>query len=298
MKILFTLLVVFLFGTSLNAQELLRKVGQTAKNKVEQQDFNTTRNNKERSNNLQNEKTAPAPASAPAPEPSPETENQEMDSAAAVQTANSMQNGSATSKDLIYKESYDFNGKVTYDIEDLKKAKKNTITYHYSQDAICTEVVDMKSCSIFDYTNEVMINFDESAKTATVMSASFMNKATAQAADNHDQKVGGTTVTKTGLTKKILGYNCDNYIATNGDGSKTDFWITTDITIDNDKLIASTLKNMKTQPGGDMPTSGVMMEFTSYNTKSVAETHMIMTDYNTDTFTKALANYKVTKIGF
>ena len=294
MKILFTLLVVSLFGTVANAQELLRKVGQTAKNKVEQQDFNTTRNNKEKSNNLNEQKASPAPP-APAAEPTPPagSENQGMDSATAVQMAN-MQ----SSKDLAYKDSYDFNGKVTYAIEDLKKGKKTTITYHYSQDALCTETAEMKNSSIFDYTNEVMITFDEAAKTATVMSAGFMNKATAQASDNYNEKVGGTTITKTGLTKKILGYNCENYIATNGDGSKTDFWITTDISIDNDKLIATTMRNMKTQPGGDMPTSGVMMEFTSYNTKSVAETHMIMTDYNTALFTKALANYTVTKIGF
>ena len=293
MKILFTLLVVSLFGTVANAQDLLRKVGQTAKNKVEQQDFNTTRNNKEKSNNLQNEKAAPAPASVPSPESAPEPENQEADSATAVQMAN-MQ----SAKDLTYNDSYDFNGKVTYAIEDLKKSKKTTVTYHYSQDALCTEVADMKTCSIFDYTNEVMINFDETAKTATIMSASFMNKATAQAADNHSEKVGGTTVTKTGLTKKILGYNCENYVATNGDGSKTDLWITTDISIDNDKLIATTMKNMRTQAGGDMPTSGVMMECTNYNTKSVAETHMLMTEYNTTAFTKSLAGYTVNKIGF
>ncbi len=212
MKTIGTLLMIFFFGTTVNAQGILKSIGNTAKNKVEQQDFNTTRTNKDKSN-IQNEKKE-APASSPAPPPTepststPETDYSNMDSATAVQMANNTH----STTDLIYKESYTFNGKVTYQMEDLKKAKKNSITYHYAPDAICTEMVDMKSCSIMDYTNEVMITFDEASKSATVMSASFMNKATAQAADNHEEKVGGSTIKKTGLTKKIIGYNCDNYI--------------------------------------------------------------------------------------
>lgn len=291
MKTIATLLLVFCITSGLDAQEILKTIGKGAKNKVEQQDFNTTRSNKEKSN-LQRSKSS-SPELAPPPPPAPESEAPaETDSSAVVPTS--------TSGDLKYNESYTFEGTMTYDMEDLKKAKKNTMSYRYANGAICTEMPEANSSSIYDYVNETMIMFDEKAKSATVMSASFMNKTTAKAAENHAEKVGKTTITKTGKTKQILGYNCDNYLSTSEDGSKTDFWVTTELTVDNTKMIESLTKNMQvgTEVEGDYPSSGIMMEFTGYDKKGVGETHMIMTAYDKASFTKALAGYRVTKLAF
>lgn len=286
MKTIATLLLVFCITTGLDAQEILKTIGNGAKNKVEQQDFNTTRSNKEKSN-LQRSKQASPPPPAPASEAPAETDSNAVEPA-------------STSGDLNYKESYTFEGTMTYEIEDLKKAKKNNMTYRYANGAIYTEMPETNSCSIYDYENESMIMFDEKAMSATVMSASFMNKTTAKAAENHAEKVGKTTITKTGKTKQILGYNCDNYLSTSEDGSKTDFWVTTELTVDNTKMIESLTKNMNvgTEVEGDYPDSGIMMEFTGYDKKGAGETHMIMTAYDKTTFTKALAGYRVTKLAF
>lgn len=290
MKTLVTILAVFALSFGVNAQEIIKSIGNAAKNKAEQQDFNTTRSNKER-NSLQNKKSSkaeemPAPASAPAPV--------EGDSAATSTTMEAPASGT-----LNYKQEYVFEGKMSYEIEDLKKAKKNTMSYRYSNGAMATETPENNSVSIYDYENEVMIMFDEKAKSATVMSASWANKMAGKMADNHAEKVGKTTVVKTGNTKQILGYNCENYVATSEDGSKTDFWVTTELTVDNSKTIEAITKNMSIpQAEGDVPASGIMMEFTSYSKKGEAETHMIMTEYDKTEFTKKLADYRVTMISF
>jgi len=284
MKTLVTLITFIAFSTLANAQ-VLESIKGTAKGKLQSQDFNTGRSNKEKSG-LTNKKSA-SPA-APASSATPEPEN-----------ADSASTETPASGTLNYKKEYSFDMKVAYDITDMKKKETTNMAYSYSDEAMYTSMTDGQSSMINDYVNEVMISIDEKSKSATVMSSSFSNKMASKMMDNHNEKAGKTTITKTGETKQILGKNCEKYIATSEDGTKIDMWITTDIVIDNAKIAASLMQYSKTaQPEGDYPASGTTMEFTSYNKKGEAETHMIMTEFSETAFTKNLNDYRITTVGF
>lgn len=289
------LIALVLFGVNqVSAQEILKSIGGAAKTKVEQQDFNTTRSNKER-NSLLNKRSAKQGSAPESPAPASGSGTMDLDSTATApeEVEGTTETPSATGT---YKQEYAFGGKIAYKMEDLKKSKESTMSYYYSEGAlwILNAAGETTSSAISDYENEVMIMLDDKNNTAMVMSMEWSNKMAGKMADNHQEKVGKTTVTKTGATKVILGYNCTEYLATNEDGSKTDFWVTTEAEFENSTIAESITKNMKTAPEGEYGEGGLMMEFTSYNKKSEAEMHMIMTEFNKEAITKSLAGYKVT----
>lgn len=286
MKTLVTLITFLAFTGLVNAQ-VLESIKGTAKGKLQSQDFNTGRSNKEKTG-LTNKKSESSPAVPASSAPEPSTES-----------ADSASTGMPASGTLNYKKEYSFDMKVAYDITNMKKSETTNMAYSYSDEAMYTVMSTGQSSMINDFVNEVMITIDEKSKSATVMSSSFSNRMAGKMMDNHNEKAGKTTITKTGETKQILGKNCEKYIATSEDGTKIDMWITTDIVIDNAKIAASLMQYSKTaQPEGDYPANGTTMEFTSYNKKGEAETHMIMTEFSETAFTKNLNEYRVTTVGF
>lgn len=282
MKTLVTLIAFVAFSGLVNAQ-VLESIKGTAKGKLQSQDFNTGRSNKEKSG-LTNKKSVSQEAPASTPEP---------------ESADSASTEMPASGTLNYKKEYSFDMKVAYDITDMKKKETTNVGYSYSDEAMYTVNKESQSAMITDYVNEVMITIDDESKSAMVMSSSFSNRMAGKMMDEHNEKAGKTTITKTGETKQILGKNCEKYIATSEDGTKIDMWITTDIVIDNAKIAASLMQYSKTaKPEGDYPESGTTMELTSYNKKGEAETHMIMTEFSETAFTKNLNDYRFTTVGF
>jgi len=253
---------------------LLRTIGGAAKNKVEQQDFNSTRTNKEKLDNEDRPKTAPAP-------PPSESVVDSTETPIAPQSTQGE-----------YDESYSFKQKLSYEMESYteKKAGKMNMSYFYSDGAIMTTMPVQNISMIFDFGHETMIMLNEGEKTAMVMPS----KATETAMSRQSEKSNATsTVTKTGKTKKILGYTCDEYLILSED-TKSLVWVTTEIGIDYNKAA----KIMGGQGGpnagfGDLGDKGLMMEMTSFK-KEVAQMHMILTEYKEETTTKSLSGYTVT----
>lgn len=274
MKILLLLLTLSLSSTALLAQNgLLKTIGSAAKNKVEQQDFNSTRTNKEKLDNEDRPKTSPAPPPSPA---------STVDSTATPVMTEAGKGG--------YEQSYTFTQKITYEMQDLKKAKsdKTNMTHLYSEGAIMSVTGSAGMNMIFDFTHETMIMLNEKDMTAIVMSSAM---GTAMANKQVDA-AGTPTIVKTGKTKKILGYNCDEYLITD-EKHTSNVWVTSEIGIDATKA-AKAMRVPQTSSSFGEEGKGVMMEFTSYDKKGVAETHMIMTEYKEETTTKSLSGYSVT----
>ncbi|MES2555454.1 MAG: DUF4412 domain-containing protein [Bacteroidota bacterium] len=276
MKILLLLLAISFSSAALYGQNgLLKTIGGAAKNKVEQQDFNSTRTNKEKLDD--NDR----PRSVAAPSPASEAAEPVVDSAA--QTPVAPQGGQSG-----YDQSYTFSQKITYEMQDLKKSKsdKMSMTHFYSENAIMSVTgAESDMNIIFDFTHESMIMLNEKEMTAMVMSTS-MSVAMA----NKQAEANGTpTIVKTGKTKKILGYNCDEYLITD-EKHVSNCWVTSEIGIDGAK--ASKAMGVPQTMGENG--KGIMMEFSSYDKKGVAETHMIMTEYKEESTTKSLSGYAVT----
>lgn len=195
--LLLALIVSFLSSVTFGQEGLIKSIGNTAKEKANAQDFNTTRNNKERGNLREEKKSKqaePAPASAPAPESS--------EPAAPVEPEASGE----------YQASYTFTSSVTYSMENSKKpGESQTINYNFGDQVIKMEAVGQFMSSIIDSKNGVMIMLNEKEKTAMVMSTKAMEAAMKQQQMNQGEKPEAK-VTKTGRTKTILGYKCEEVL--------------------------------------------------------------------------------------
>ncbi|ASS49270.1 MAG: hypothetical protein CHH17_11125 [Candidatus Fluviicola riflensis] len=276
MKILLLLFAISMSSAALYGQNgLLKTIGGAAKSKVEQQDFNSTRTNKEKLDD--NDR----PRSAPAPSPASEAAQPEVDSTQAPMT-------SSGTPAAGYDQSYTFSQKITYEMQDLSKPKteKLNMTHFYSDNAIMS-VTGTEMNIIFDFTHESMIMLNEKEMTAMVMSSSMaVGMANKQAEES-----GTATMVKTGKTKKILGYNCDEYLITD-EKHTSNCWVTSEIGIDGTKAA----KAMGVPQTAGENGKGIMMEFTSFDKKGVAETYMIMTEYKEESTTKSLSSYKITSM--
>jgi hypothetical protein len=279
MKILLlSLMLIISSVVSYGQNGLLKTIGGAAKNKVEQQDFNSTRTNKEKLDNEDRPKSSPAPA------PSSRSAEPAVDSAE-IKTPANVKGGS-------YEDSYTFSQQLTYQMEDLQNPKKEKInmTYFYSENAIMSLTPEHDMSMIFDFTHESMIMLNEKEKSAIVMSSKMMQGAAAR----QTEKAGDVSVTKTGKTKKILGYNCEEYLI-QSEKNKSLVWITTEIGIDYAKASRAMGGQKGSATGSaDFDGKGLMMEMTGFDKKGVEETHMIMTEYKEESTTKSLSAYTIT----
>jgi ribosomal protein S20 len=88
----------------------------------------------------------------------------------------------------------------------------------------------MKVFTIMDNKNQAMVMIMEEQKMAQIipMDGAIVDMAEAKIEDNAaEEKSGQSDVKKTGRTKKILGYSCDEYVSSSPDGDAT-FWLTED----------------------------------------------------------------------
>jgi hypothetical protein len=280
-----TALFCFILFTLSAQNGVLKTIGGAAKNKVEQQDFNSTRSNKERLNgDRKRSSAAPAPGSA-APS---ESAAPDSTAAPAPETPPVTPSVFGTTK---YNDSYTFEQQLTYETEDLGDSKDNkeTITYFYSDGAIMSKVGDQQTTILMDFGNESMISFDEENKTATAMSTRWASK---MAAKQVEKQSDGTTVTKTGNTKQILGYNCEEYIIEGK--TKSVCWITSEIHLDYARTMAAISKGNPDTKADEFSAQGLMMEVTTYDKKGNPDTHMILTEFKEETLVKLLSGYTVT----
>lgn len=278
MKTFLSAFVCLVVVWSVNAQSgLLKTIGGAAKNKVEQQDFNSTRSNKEKGN-LQDDQKKSSPAPAP---------GSAADTSAQEEIKPAIPGGSE------YESSYTFDQKLTYLMDDPQKPEKEKVTmaYSYSDNAIMSYMPDNNMAMLVDFTHQTSIMFDEKAKTAMVMPANWMGRAL----EKEEAENPNVTVTKTGNTKKILGYTCEEYIIQD-EKTKSVVWVTTEIKMDYAKTYMAMSRGGKSTGMEGFGEQGLMMEMTGYNKKGEADVHMIMTEYKEETVVKNLSDYKITAL--
>lgn len=103
-------------------------------------------------------------------------------------------------------------------------------------------------------------------------------------------------VTKTGRTKTIDGYKCEEYKYSNPeDDTKATFWISKDVKIETRDFMGTLMRSATYSHG--MPW-GFVMESESENTKTGDKTMMKVTDIDTKSNTKFnLSSYQITNLG-
>jgi hypothetical protein len=261
------ILLLIVFFSCCNFLQAQINLEEKIKQKIEQQDFNTTRTNKER-NNLDNNKKSAKPASAPTP-PASEAAPEEMEMSSPNKPA----------------ETYVFDDYLAYKIESNKKV--DTIRYYFGATAVMT-MIDGNQTAIMDIPNKLMIMLNDEDMTAMVISTAMMEKY----AQNANQNAAPSNPpVKTGKSKKILGYSCFEYKMENEKKEVQYFWICETIEI-NYSALASFTKDELTKKVASS-TKGVMLEAFLYNEKGELETHMIATEYLHSKTEKSLKAYTI-----
>lgn len=278
MKSFLVLIASFIVANFSFAQEkLLNDLKGKAKNKVEAQDFNTTRNNRE---NLQNDKKSSSKSSESMPAGSPPPP-------APAPTSND-----TVASSLAYENKYDFNANITYQIEAGKNKNVNTVTYFIGES--CFKAAMAKDMAmIFDTKNKVVITLIEASKTAMVMSSDKIN-AYAQH-QNTDSEHKNYKITRTGNTKVILGYTCEEVIA-ESDDSKSVIWIAKETGINISEAFANYFSTNMKGASNEAYQGGLMMEMTSYDKKGEIQAHMLITSISKELTSVVLGAYKITTL--
>lgn len=272
--LLLALIVSCLASVGFGQQGLVKSIGNTAKEKVNAQDFNTTRNNKERGNLMDVQKSgeaAPAPASAPAESASPAETEPSGD----------------------YQASYTFTSSVSYKIESAKNPGESQVIDYDFGDQVIKMAATPDMSSIIDSKNGVMILLNNKEKTAMVMSTKAMEAAMKQQMNQGNKPAA--KITKTGRTKTILGYKCEEMLIETD--KKTEVWITKDAGIDVSNTFANMNKTSPSQiPNEAFTEGGMLMEMTGYDTAGKMEVHMLITALSKESKTVNIGSYKITKL--
>lgn len=127
-----------------------------------------------------------------------------------------------------YETSYTFDLTTTMEIK-TEGSKPMTMTTSYGDGSHYIEMGKGVSM-INDYKNEAMITINEDKKTAQAMSLSLL-KMFDKGAIEMDEADAEITVDKTGKTKTVSGYHCQQYII-KGKDFNSEGWFTKDINFD------------------------------------------------------------------
>lgn len=196
-------------------------------------------------------------------------------------------------------DSYSFATEMEMEIVSTdKKGKQEQVNFivSFGENCFMNEIVDYKTNmrTILDYNSNSSIMLDEDKKTATAMSLKFVNKFIKSA------KSEDFTITKTGNTKSILGYNCEEYVIESDDNTMHT-WYTTEVEIENSKELQAYFA--KQYPETNYPTEmedapqGISLESHIVNKKKPEEkTDYFVRRIENKEQTVDLSNYTVTNL--
>lgn len=222
-----------------------------------------------------------------------------------------------TGEPVPYDESYTFSTKIQMHIETIDKNGKKIsdgefITFMNPKDAnFAYEVVSGdvgskgKGIFILDFKNKasIILSDEGGKKTGLVYGLDFMvdeNAAKEEYAKEEIENTEFTTlnpyVSKTGKTKKIQGYSCDEFHYNNPEEKQeATYWITKDLNLKTRDFFGSLFNAATFSHGMGW---GYLMESESIDKETGEKTKMLVTDLSTNAGKNfILAGYQVTNIG-
>jgi len=122
--------------------------------------------------------------------------------------------------------------------------------------------------TVMDDENQAMIIIMEEQKMAQIISMESIKDIAIEETKNDDILI--PKITKTGKSKKILGYNCEEFITKTEEGSMN-LWITQDIRLFQKNMFANFNKSLRSNPFQNIPEAakGFMMEMHMVSDKGV-----------------------------
>ena len=195
--------------------------------------------------------------------------------------------------DITIEDSYQFDTNVLYTMEYSSGDEKSIVDYSMwfsdKENYMATQVSSIKSSSnknqempmsmlsVIDEKNMAMIILMEEQKIAQVVSLDKIqslaeNEASAEGVDPSFKKVE-----KTGNTKKILGYDCEEFYSENQDARYT-FWVTQDLDVYQKNMFYNISKSLGGNSFQNVPkdAKGLMMEMNFENKNTQGKGRMLV----------------------
>ena len=161
--------------------------------------------------------------------------------------------------DIPIEESYQFDTNVMYTMEFSSEKESSEVDYSMwfsdEKNYMATQVSQIKSgseknqempgsvFSVIDENNKAMIILMEEQKIAQVISMDRIKDISVQENETEGLDASFESIKKTGNTKKILGYECEEFVSENQDTQFT-FWITQELDIYQKNMFYNVSKSL------------------------------------------------------
>lgn len=198
----------------------------------------------------------------------------DYESKVATQLQNSM---TQSSEGLPVEDLYKFNTAVFYNMEFDEKDKSSKVEYimwfSENESYMATQVKNASSkasekenmpasmFTVLDEKNKAMIVFMEEQKIAQLLSMDTLKELSELENESDEIDTDYTDLKKSGRTKKILGYDCEEFIAENAE-NKFSMWVTQDLDLYQKNMFFSLNESLGGKKFSHIPdeAKGFMME--------------------------------------
>jgi len=201
------------------------------------------------------------------------------------------------SVDFPMEATYEFNTNVTYQMEFSSKDNSSIVDYGMwfseNENYMGTQVKNIRSkekdqqdmpasmLSVIDEKNKIMIIFMEDQKMAQVLSMEKIKEISVEDNEEENTNTDFEGLKKTGKTKKILGYSCEEFAAVNNE-NKFSIWITDELELFQKNMFYSINESLGGNTFKSIPqdAKGFMMETHFENLVNGEKGKMIVTEIN------------------
>ncbi len=214
----------------------------------------------------------------------------------------------AFEKEVKYEVKYTFSEYSKIKISNTNKEKTSNVVY----DIYLSENASMMKMNvgngnkseddiniIMDSKNKSMITLNEQDKSAIAINTEGLMDLANSFSNKHLSTQKNTTqvsIQKTGRTKTILGYACNEYKITNSDSEGLNeifAWVTEDPSIKNIDFFSALGKQLKLPNPPKSEIIGTTLEFNGKNLKTQDTFSMQVLEISKSTYTKDLSTYKM-----
>lgn len=209
-------------------------------------------------------------------------------------------------------ESYTFNTKVMYNMTvtdpDTSSDIKYEMWYAENEDYMATKTLDTKNSdskglpysvlSILDDKNQAIVVILEDQKIAQLLP---MNDIDSVGVDESGSVADDTEfegLKKTGNSKKILGYNCEEFVTQN-DSNKYSFWITQELSLFHKNMLFNLSESLGANTFDHIPeeAKGFMMEMSYENFSKKEKGFMQVLDIEKTNNSIFMKDYQLMSLG-
>jgi cellobiose-specific phosphotransferase system component IIB len=208
-------------------------------------------------------------------------------------------------------EAYDFESRLAYKLTTESGKKSNSMDYmvliNPETKYMATRLgsveengkksdVDVNVTTIMDYGRNAMVMIMEEQKMATVMSMNIVNAVidTAEIAENN------VKIEKSGKTKDILGYSCDEYLM-KSDDVEGSVWIAKDMDVASKAMFQNMGNSSFAKNSGWLDEKGMMMEMdmlvNEENSKKPSHMKMTLTGIDEEKSHFNMSDYQTMSFG-